>query len=106
MTAVAPSTPWRNAGTLDHFLCDFKHHPFVSADKTSPLSPSVARLRFVNLCGSAAELTGLVNDLGADSMFAASLAPYVQPNDMVMAFSGSGNSRNVVLAVEAAREKG
>jgi D-sedoheptulose 7-phosphate isomerase len=95
-----------NAGTLDHFLCDFKHHPFVSADKASPLPSSVARLKFVNLCGSAAELTGLVNDLGPDSVFTASLAPYVQRNDMVMAFSGSGNSRNVVQALEAAREKG
>lgn len=95
-----------NAGTLDHFLCDFKHHPFVSEDKTAPLPDTVPRLRFVNLCGSAAELTGLVNDLGVDDMFVGSLAPFVQSRDLVMAFSGSGNSRNVVLALEAARSVG
>jgi len=55
-----------NAGTLDHFYCDFKHHPFVTEDKTRPLPPDVKRLSFVNLCSSAAELTGLVNDIGAE----------------------------------------
>jgi D-sedoheptulose 7-phosphate isomerase len=91
-----------NSGTLDHFLCDFKHHPFVSEDKSRALPAQVPRLKFVNLCGSPAELTGLVNDLGADQMFAGSLAPFVGPDDMVMAFSGSGNSRNVVQALEVA----
>ncbi|WP_431875913.1 SIS domain-containing protein [Amycolatopsis sacchari] len=95
-----------NAGTLDHFLCDFKHHPFVSEDKRAPLPPTVARLRFVNLCGSAAELTGLTNDIGADEVFVSALTPYVRSGDMVMAFSGSGNSRNVLLALEAARNAG
>jgi D-sedoheptulose 7-phosphate isomerase len=95
-----------NAGTLDHFLCDFKHHPFVSEDKTRPLPPHVPRLRFVNLCGSPAELTGLVNDLGAGQMFADSLAPFVTSDDLVIAFSGGGNSVNVVRALEVARAAG
>jgi D-sedoheptulose 7-phosphate isomerase len=95
-----------NAGTVDHFLCDFRHHPFVSEDKTRPLPADVPRLRFVNLCGSASELTGLSNDLGADEVFAAGLAPYVREEDLVLAFSGSGNSPNVVRALETARAAG
>ena len=95
-----------NAGTLDHFLSDFKHHPFVSEDKTKPLPASVPRLRFVNLCGSPSELTGLANDLGEDNVFAGSLAPFLSDNDMVMAFSGSGNSANVIRALEAANAAG
>ncbi|MFD7508442.1 SIS domain-containing protein [Streptomyces sp. NPDC059853] len=95
-----------NAGTLDHFLCDFTHHPFVSEDKSRPLPAGVPRLRFVNLCGSPSELSGLVNDLGADEMYAASLAPFVGARDLVMAFSGSGNSPNVVRALQVAREAG
>ncbi|MFD0205756.1 MULTISPECIES: D-sedoheptulose-7-phosphate isomerase [Saccharothrix] len=95
-----------NAGTVDHFLCDFKHHPFVSDDKTRPLPASVPRLRFVNLCGSPAELTGLANDLGPDQVFAGALAPFVRPDDLVLAFSGSGNSANVVRALEVARAVG
>ncbi len=91
-----------NAGTLDHAYCDFTHHPFVSEDKSQPLPPSLKRLRFVNLCSSPAELTGLVNDLGPDSMYAATLAPLVTAQDLVMAYSGSGNSPNVVRALEMA----
>lgn len=95
-----------NAGTLDHFYCDFKHHPFVTEDKTRPLPAGVRRLSFVNLCGSAAELTGLVNDIGFEDMFAAALAPVVTSKDLVMAYSGSGNSANVTKALEVAAAAG
>ena len=91
-----------NCGTLDHAYCDFTHHPFVSEDKSRPLPGTVKRLRFVNLCASPAELTGLVNDLGQDDMYAAALAPVVTGADLVMAYSGSGNSKNVVRALEVA----
>jgi D-sedoheptulose 7-phosphate isomerase len=95
-----------NAGTLDHFYCDFRHHPFVTEDKTRPLPPQVARLSFVNLCASPAELTGLVNDIGPDHMFAACLAPVVTAKDLVMAYSGSGNSPNVTKALQVAVDAG
>jgi D-sedoheptulose 7-phosphate isomerase len=91
-----------NAGTLDHCYCDFRHHPFVSEDKHTPLPVGTKRLWFVNLSSSPAELSGLVNDLGTDQMYAASLAPVVRHPDLVMAYSGSGNSPNVVNALEAA----
>ena len=91
-----------NAGTLDHCGCDFTQHPFVSADKATPLPPTVPRLRFVNLCGSPAGLTALVNDIGPADMYAAALAPVVTSRDMVMAYSGSGSSTNVVRGLETA----
>ncbi len=94
-----------NAGTLDHAYCDFKHHPFVSEDKTRQLG-DLKRLNFVNLSGSAAELTGLVNDLGVENMYSASLEPFLSPRDLVMAYSGSGNSPNVVRGLEAAIRAG
>lgn len=95
-----------NAGTLDHAYCDFTHHPFVSEDKHQQLPAGVKRLRFVNLCASAAELTGLVNDLGADRAYAAPLEPVVTAGDLVMAYSGSGNSPNVVKALQVATAAG
>jgi len=93
-----------NAGTMDHIYCDLKHHPFVSEDKTTPIATR-KRLNVVNLCASPAELTGLVNDLGAENMFAGALVPYVKSNDLVMAYSGSGNSPNIVRALEVAKAK-
>ncbi|WP_428966536.1 SIS domain-containing protein [Micromonospora fluostatini] len=95
-----------NSGTLDHAYCDFKHHPFVSEDKSTPVPAAVRRLTFVNLCGSAAELTGMVNDLGPDHMYTAALEPFVGGRDLVMAYSGSGNSPNVVRALEVAVKAG
>ena len=95
-----------NSGTLDHAYCDFTHHPFVTEDKTRPLPPTVPRLRFVNLCASAAELTGLVNDLGPHEMYAAALAPVVSDRDLVMAYTGGGSSPNVVRALEVAASAG
>jgi D-sedoheptulose 7-phosphate isomerase len=95
-----------NAGTLDHAYCDFKHHPFVSDDKSRQMPANVRRLNFVNLCGSPAELTGLLNDLGGDSVYAGSMKPFVTPADLVMAYSGSGNSPNVLRALEIAAEAG
>ena len=94
-----------NAGTLDHAYCDFKHHPFVSEDKHASL-PGLKRLNFVNLCASPAELSGLVNDLGPDLMYAGSLEPFVTADDLVMAYSGSGNSPNIVRALTTARSTG
>lgn len=91
-----------NAGTLDHCYCDFAYHPFVSADKATPLPPTVPRLRFVNLSGSPAGLTALVNDIGPAEMYAAALAPVVTGRDMVMAYSGSGSSANIVRALDVA----
>jgi D-sedoheptulose 7-phosphate isomerase len=90
-----------NAGTLDHCYVDFRHHPFVSSDKRAVVA-GARRLRFVNLSGSPAELTGLVNDLGPEQMYAAGLGPELGPDDLVMAYSGSGNSSNVVRALEVA----
>lgn len=94
-----------NAGTVDHLYCDFKHHPFVSEDKSKSIGNNIKRLNFVNLCSSPAELTGLVNDFGVDEMYSSALRPLVREDDLVMGFSGSGNSKNIINAFEVAREK-
>ena len=71
-----------NSGTVDHLYCDFKHHPFVSEDKSKPLNSSVKRLSFKSLCSSPSEITGLVNDLGQDMMFADNFPGIYQFNSL------------------------
>lgn len=95
-----------NSGTLDHCYVDFRHHPFVDDGKSRPLPDAIRRCTFVNLAGSPAELTGTVNDLGAEDMFAAGLRGRVTERDFVMAYSGSGNSANVVAALRLAAGSG
>ena len=47
----------------------------------------------------------LANDVSYDSVFSEQLQNLGQPGDLLIAISGSGNSRNVLNAVEVARQK-
>ena len=52
------------------------------------------------------QLTCIANDFGYDEVFARSLEAYGHAGDGLVALSTSGNSPNVLKAVEAARRKG
>ena len=51
-------------------------------------------------------LTAVSNDLGYEQVFARQLAGLAQPGDVLIAISTSGRSKNVLKAVERARELG
>jgi D-sedoheptulose 7-phosphate isomerase len=51
-------------------------------------------------------LTAIGNDYGYDYVFARQVEALGQPGDVLYAISTSGNSRNIVRAIEAARAKG
>jgi D-sedoheptulose 7-phosphate isomerase len=55
---------------------------------------------------NASTLTCVGNDYGYDYVFARQVEAFAQPGDVVIGMTTSGNSRNVVLALEAARKKG
>lgn len=63
-------------------------------------------LRAVSLTDNVAAFTAMANDTGYEGAFAEMLALQTRPGDVVLAISGSGNSPNVVRAVEVARERG
>lgn len=63
-------------------------------------------LRTVSLVDNIALLTAWANDISFDEVFAAQLQTLLQPGDVVIAVSGSGESPNVLRAVETAREAG
>jgi D-sedoheptulose 7-phosphate isomerase len=50
--------------------------------------------------------SALANDEGYDQVFAQQLSSLLQPDDIVIAISASGNSPNVVNAVELANQMG
>jgi D-sedoheptulose 7-phosphate isomerase len=64
------------------------------------------RLRWHCLCDNVPVLTAYANDVGYDAVFVEPLRNLLRPGDLVIAMSGSGNSRNVIRAVEYAREVG
>ena len=51
-------------------------------------------------------LTAWANDVCYDCVFAEQLKAWADPGDLVIVITGSGNSRNILDAVEAARGLG
>jgi len=68
-------------------------------DERRPL-PAIA------LAADAATLTALSNDYGYERVFARQVEALGAPGDVLFAISTSGNSANVVLAAQVARERG
>lgn len=60
----------------------------------------------ISLASSAAILSGLANDLGAESLFLRQLIAHGRPADVAFAISTSGSSKNVLAALETARQRG
>ena len=61
-------------------------------------------LRIEALSANAAVLTCLANDLGYDNIYSEQIRVKGNPGDVLIVLSGSGNSVNVVKAIEAANE--
>jgi D-sedoheptulose 7-phosphate isomerase len=86
-----------SAATASHFACDLGKGARV--DGWPPF-------RVVPLNDNIAVFSAYANDEGYDSVFARQLDGLAGTGDVVIAFSGSGNSRNVVKAIALARELG
>ena len=63
-------------------------------------------MRVLSLSANAAVLTCLANDIGYDSICAEQLAVQAQPGDLLVVLSGSGNSSNILKALEQAKSMG
>ena len=64
------------------------------------------RFKVLSLTSNLPLLTAWANDTDYEHVFAEQLRNFVGPGDVVMAISGSGNSRNVLNALELARARG
>ena len=61
-------------------------------------------LRVIALPANAAVLTCLANDIAYEDVFAQQLSVLSNPGDVLVAFSGSGNSPNIVKTLTRAKE--
>ena len=86
-----------SASTASHFVCDM----VKGASFGRP-----HRFRIMALTDSLPTLTAYSNDVSYECVFVEQLKNFARPGDVVMAFSGSGNSPNVVRAVEFANSIG
>lgn len=65
-----------------------------------------ARFKMMALTDSIATVTAYANDVSYDSVFVEQLRNFAGTGDVLLAISGSGNSRNVLKAVEYANSIG
>jgi len=68
--------------------------------------PKHKRLRVVSLTDNVATLTALANDLTYDEIFSQQLRNLVKPGDLLIAMTGSGNTRNIINAIDLAKKEG
>ncbi|MGY4706575.1 D-sedoheptulose-7-phosphate isomerase [Candidatus Bipolaricaulota sp. J31] len=85
-----------SATTASHFACDLGK---------GTVREGVPRFRVVTL-HDIATLSAYANDCGYDTVFVEPLKSLARPGDVAIGISASGNSPNVLRAVEAAREMG
>jgi D-sedoheptulose 7-phosphate isomerase len=68
--------------------------------------PGYRPIPAVSLALEAANVTAIANDVGADVIFLRQLIAHARANDIAVAISTSGGSRNIVMALEEARKRG
>ena len=64
------------------------------------------RFRIIALADSLPTITAYANDVGFEHLFVEQLKNFVQPGDVVIAISSSGNSQNVLRAIEYGNSAG
>jgi D-sedoheptulose 7-phosphate isomerase len=84
-----------SASTATHFVADLAKN---TRWHTLP------DFRVLGLTDNMAMLSAYANDEGYENVFVQQLANFVRPKDIVIAISASGNSNNVLKAVELANQ--
>lgn len=86
-----------SAATASHFVCDFNKG--ISEKRNR-------KFNLICLSDNTPIVTAIANDISYDEIFSFQLKNKLKADDLIMAISGSGNSKNVIKAVEYAKEIG
>jgi len=86
-----------SSSTASHFVNDFNKGVSEHLEK---------KFNFICLNDNVSTLMAIANDIGFEEVFRFQLKNRLKKNDIIIAISGSGNSKNVINAVEYARENG
>ncbi len=86
-----------SAASASHLPADFQKNMFLHGGRP---------WECLSLVDSVPLLTAWSNDTEYGNVFAAQARTWLRPGDLLVAISGSGNSPNILAAVEAAHEAG
>lgn len=86
-----------SAAIANHLLCDFQKG--IQTDTS-------AKPRVVSLSSHLELITAIGNDIGYEDIFVYQLRTMARPGDIIITISSSGNSENIVRAVNWAKSNG
>jgi D-sedoheptulose 7-phosphate isomerase len=84
-----------SASTASHFITDWNKMINLATGK---------KFRGISLCDNVGLITAFGNDISYEEVFSGQLEAIMDEGDLLVAISGSGNSPNVIKAVEKAKE--
>jgi len=85
-----------SASTASHFVNDMGKGASVGRDK---------RFKIISLTDNVEWMTALSNDICYEDVFVEQLKNFAEAGDVLLAISGSGNSENVLRAVQYANDQ-
>lgn len=86
-----------SAATASHFATDLNKGISYGLEK---------RFRVMALTDNFSTVSAYSNDTSYDDVFVEQMKNFIKPGDLVIGISGSGNSKNVLNAVEYANSRG
>ena len=86
-----------SASTASHFATDLLKGASYERD---------LRFKVIALTDATSTISAYSNDVSYDIVYEEQLRNFLQPGDVVVAISGSGNSKNVIRALQHAKEAG
>jgi D-sedoheptulose 7-phosphate isomerase len=87
-----------SAASASHMMCDM--------NKGASDTGAMRRPRVIALTDNVSLISAWANDFGYERIFSEQLKTFIKPRDVAFAISTSGDSPNVLLALETAREYG
>jgi len=86
-----------SGSTASHFVCDINKGSCYRLEK---------RFKMICLNDNIPSILAYANDQSYEDIFVEQLKNFLREGDVVIGISGSGNSKNVLKAIEYAKEKG
>ncbi len=86
-----------SGATASHFACDINKGACFGLEK---------RFKVICLNDNVPTMLAYANDSSYEEIFVEQLKNFLKPDDLVIGISGSGNSKNVLKAIEYANDKG
>jgi D-sedoheptulose 7-phosphate isomerase len=86
-----------SASTASHLACDINKGCSIDREK---------KFKMICLNDSISTMLAYANDLSYEQIFVEQLRNFFDPGDVVIGISGSGNSANVLKAIEYANNNG